>query len=543
MEKELKSFITSNPDDILELTELSNLYNRLILMIDDLYDNLSTEEINLLVTQYNNEYKSSLSQKETKLNRQVEEKKLEIADIQGQMKVLSVLENRPNKCKIDSCPFISDAISLKKTIKEDPIDTLSKLQEELLTLSGNLSEIQEKIIIYDTLVPKYMKLGAIRALISENITLINKYNPGFIDSIEIRLSESNPFNDIRDCQNIITNINILKAYKTELDNNKILEIEYKNYQEKVQILNANKAMEEKLNKEKENLDKDVINLKNDIDNYQSLIESLESSLAIQKEYANILFKMEEPKKGLQENQDIINKANEKSKKAIELSSEINNFKTQITQLGNELKPIVDNINSMSGQLTLLDSYYSEYNEYKRSYDIIETIKKYCSPTGGGIQTLFMQLYMSKTLEISNNILSMLFGGEYQLLDFVINENEFRIPFIGSGLPVDDISSGSSSQISIMGMIINLVLLHQASTKFNIARLDEIDAGLDSRNRSDFITFIYQTINLLHIEQVFMISHSIEADNTNADIIKLKTYDNFEGGIQSGNIIYDYNEHI
>ena len=41
----------------------------------------------------------------------------------------------------------------------------------------------------------------------------------------------------------------------------------------------------------------------------------------------------------------------------------------------------------------------------------------------------------------------------------------------------------------------------------------------------------------------MISHSIEADNTNADIIKLKTYDNYESGIQSGNIIYDYNEFV
>ena len=149
--------------------------------------------------------------------------------------------------------------------------------------------------------------------------------------------------------------------------------------------------------------------------------------------------------------------------------------------------------------------------------------------------------MSKTLELSNKVLSMLFNGEYRLLDFVINENEFRIPFIGSGLPVDDISSGSSSQISIMGMIINLVLLHQASTRFNIARLDEIDAGLDNKNRSDFINFIFYTMNILEIEQVFMISHSIEADNSNADIIKLKTYDDYESGIKSGNVIYDYNE--
>ena len=46
---------------------------------------------------------------------------------------------------------------------------------------------------------------------------------------------------------------------------------------------------------------------------------------------------------------------------------------------------------------------------------------------------------------------------------------WRCFFIGNGLPVDDISSGSSSQVCMMSMIINLVLLHQASTKFNIEK--------------------------------------------------------------------------
>ena len=74
-------------------------------------------------------------------------------------------------------------------------------------------------------------------------------------------------------------------------------------------------------------------------------------------------------------------------------------------------------------------------------------------------TLFMQLYMTKTKELANQVLSMLFGGGYTILDFIINSNEFRIPFVGEGLPVDDISSGSASQIAMMGMIINLVLLN------------------------------------------------------------------------------------
>ena len=174
--------------------------------------------------------------------------------------------------------------------------------------------------------------------------------------------------------------------------------------------------------------------------------------------------------------------------------------------------------------------------------MIETVKKYCSPTNGGIQVLFMQMYMSKTLELSNQILSMLFNNEYRLLDFVINSNEFRIPFIGNGLPVDDISNGSSSQICMMSMIINLVLLYQASTKFNIARLDEIDDSLDTYNRSNFVNVLYRILPLLHIEQLFIISHSIELDSSLADVIKLKSYDEYDG-IQGNNIIWDYKNEV
>ena len=115
----------------------------------------------------------------------------------------------------------------------------------------------------------------------------------------------------------------------------------------------------------------------------------------------------------------------------------------------------------------------------------------------------------------------------------------RIPFIVEVLPVDYISSGSSSQIAMMSMIINLVLLHQASTKFNIAELDEVDGALDSYNRSNFINILFHSINILNIEQLFLISHSLEADNTFADIIKLKSNDTYTS--INGNVIWDFEE--
>ena len=93
------------------------------------------------------------------------------------------------------------------------------------------------------------------------------------------------------------------------------------------------------------------------------------------------------------------------------------------------------------------------------------------------------------------------------------------------------------------MAINLVLFHQASSKFNIARLDEIDGGLDHRNRFQFVDALYKIIGILNIDQLFIISHSMEADTSSVDIIKLKGYPDYEDTSQMGNVIYDYSKEI
>ena len=55
----------------------------------------------------------------------------------------------------------------------------------------------------------------------------------------------------------------------------------------------------------------------------------------------------------------------------------------------------------------------------------------------------------------------------------------------------------------------------------------------------FVQILYKMLPMLNIEQLFIISHSIELDSSNADIIKLKSYDDYES--ESGNVIWDYND--
>ena len=145
--------------------------------------------------------------------------------------------------------------------------------------------------------------------------------------------------------------------------------------------------------------------------------------------------------------------------------------------------------------------------------------------------------MSKTLDLANQLLGIIFGGRYKLLNYVIQDGEFRIPFMRDGFTIDDVSFGSRSQICMIGMIVSLVMRHQASDHYNITSLDEIDSGLDHENRYLFVDVLYKMVSILNIEQLFVISHSIELSTNLVDVIQLSDKEEYNDMFQNSNVIF------
>ena len=201
-----------------------------------------------------------------------------------------------------------------------------------------------------------------------------------------------------------------------------------------------------------------------------------------------------------------------------------------------MTPLRKMVDELSYSLTKLAEYKTEYDQYEKKYQLIELLKKYSSPTKGGIQTIFMQLYMDKTLSISNQLLSMMFDGEMEIQPYVINESEFRIPVINhiSNMITDDISNCSTSERSMVGMIMGFAMMYQSSTVYNIIKLDEIDGGLDQQNRSMFPSILSQIMQILNVENCLIVSHAGEADMSNVDIISLTPVSN---EVLKGNVIF------
>ena len=204
-------------------------------------------------------------------------------------------------------------------------------------------------------------------------------------------------------------------------------------------------------------------------------------------------------------------------------------------MNSDIKNLNEKKDALKHSLILLQDYKAELNEYQNKYTRIETIRKYSSPNSG-IQSIYIGIYMNKILSTANELLALLFNGEFTLLPFVVNESEFRIPCIGNALQHDDISSMSAAQKSMISMIISFSLLKQSSTNYNIISIDEIDGALDSYNRAYFINLLDNLMRMLNCEQAFMISHNSELNTSDCDIILLKDSSN---DIMRGNVIWKY----
>ena len=194
------------------------------------------------------------------------------------------------------------------------------------------------------------------------------------------------------------------------------------------------------------------------------------------------------------------------------------------------------------QMILFDQYRKDYAEYSQLFDRIEMVKQHTSING--IQAEIMDYTMNQILSMVNQLSAMIFGGRFSLDKFEITADDFLISFYDAetGKIRPDISMMSASQLGQLSMIISFVLLHNASEKFNIIRLDEVDNNLDSDNRLRFFSLVDMIMQILNFDQAVIISHNVELDLSNCDLIitRLQNPEMYHSLLNSGaNIIADF----
>ena len=509
--------LNSSIKNLSEAEALVNAMEMIVSVLDSLYNGLDAttkkEKYDFVKTTLDNDGKYvdqtvELSRTYNEVSRTVGELESEVLAYEILFDKAKSLALRPKECKIDDCSFVKEAIEASSKHPEKRINDINKEISESKTL---LKSLEKDIESYKELYDFNKRFTNLHGMVLSFRKLLEKSPVDYIiDPYQLLASLDHmeklmiDFNQIRGIFNIIT---------TKSNYEEIIE----SLKEPAAKYEANKALIDEL-------DSDIASLKDKLTTIDNRLMAEKDAISETVTDISLTeFKIEVYTKckslvdeciGLdtrnEELQAQINSLSDIALKVKTLDTRMAEAKSRADRLNNDLNAILNERDKIASNKTLLEDYIRDLGLYNKNFSILETIRYYLSPTTG-IQTVFMRTYMGNIILKANELLSLIFNGQFIIQPFVINEAEFRIPCLGNGLVNDDISSMSTSQICMISMILSFAILSNSSTDYNILKLDEIDGGLDTENRIQFIGLLKQLITMVGCEQCFLISHNMEYD--------------------------------
>jgi DNA repair exonuclease SbcCD ATPase subunit len=465
----------------------------------------------------------------------------EITKYTMMLESIKILDQRPAECSIDTCPFIAKAL---EDSKEEPEKWIKTCYADITSATASIHDKKQKL---EELKEVAQVVDSIEFIIKDaldNYDILSKFKESHMfcyrEDLVTRLSNHNSFNEVEDCDKYIQLADSINGYRNNKNILKDLLAQKTVYDSKIELM-------DELTNEIDELYTKLTGAETKINEYYDSIE-FNSGLVRTQEDRVIKFNelrdyLLSRDNRLAQKEDLkiqFSKIRDDIAEIKDSVDRLNRKRHEMDQANAEIKPLKESRDQLVYSIKRAEEYDAELQDYQGRYNTIETLKKYSSPTSG-IQTIYMNLYMNKTLEMANDLLKYLFNGYLELLPYVINEDEFRIPVKhGNGMISDDISSCSTAQICMISMVVTISLSLQSSGIFNIFRFDEIDGGLDTDNRLYFFDTLKRMCSELGIQQMIVISHSIESNMNGVDVIKLATPSNIEYDLSGVNVIYDYN---
>ena len=461
---------------------------------------------------------------------------------EGMMESLSILEKRPDDCSIDGCPFISKALL---DASQNPKENIKRLQKEIIEQRSAVDSASDNLDGLYVMKNTYEHINDILVDAQKNASILSKFYEShiFLNKEEYldRLSNHNSFNEVEDCDKYIQLADSIDGYNYNKSVLNDLLSQKKIYDSKAEMI--------------EELNNDIQELYSKLSTAEQSIKDNNDSIKLNSE---VLRKYKNDLEQLQNISYILSTIKSKTSEKDELKQRylaikqdiadikvyvdrVNRLRNDLENAKGELDPLKRDRDQLKFSIMRAEEYTAELEEYQSKFNTVEMLKKFSSPSSG-IQTVYMNMYMNKTISLANDLLSLLFDGWLELMPYVINQDEFRMPVKhGNGLISDDISSCSTAQICMISMVTTIALSLQSSGIFNIFRFDEIDGGLDTENRLHFMDTVKKISNELGIEQLIMISHSIEASTNGIDLILLPLPGNHDYDYSNSNVIYDYSK--
>lgn len=466
------------------------------------------EIITMYLSEVNVEVK--LNEQYRKYNNRIEELKAKIIAKQnkerGSKEATGYIIFKDNNCNCN-CPFEAfyDAVTSKK---EDDND----LEKELRSTMRKVDLIDEKFAVSSN-------INLIKMVLDANKTLISRLPNGMIsfEKILTDMSNSRPIYDEAYLTKFISlmeefeNIDSLREKRLDIKEeiNKIRgnsdTISYINEE----LLKYNTLVDVETNK--------ITTMKNEIGFLEPDTQTLEFDVKY----------LEEIKTNL-ENSEILKTKRDMSVKRVteiretvhlvqETDSILDRLNSQIRTVDANITHLTNNRNDLVKRIDMMETLEKERATLEDKFEKLNYVRKSLSSTEG-IPLIYIQLYMMDVNTNINKLLRRVYGGSFEIEEFIINEKEFLIPYIKNGVGVPDVSMCSQGEETFVQLALSFAFGRRDENGYNVMAMDELDGPLDGDKRDRFLDIFEDEMDATDTEQAFLISHNNVFDSYPVDAI-------------------------
>jgi DNA repair exonuclease SbcCD ATPase subunit len=456
----------------------------------------------------------------------------------GKQEQTEILAKRPSACKIDSCPFIQEALKYR-----DSTEKVDEYSEKIDNKAAEIEKLEKKMEKVTDLNNAHNDIASIYELVTDNQSTFEKFpnkeqfstyegfkdffmkdKDKFLDSTDLTdfVYLHQELNEIKTVTlpDIERNIELLES-KAELINSLTNDID--KIQKSIQI----KA--ETLTETEEELKKEI--------SKQNTLNILKARI---EEYMETIEKIEDTTDKLETLKEKMATISETIKKIAELNATNKTILEEVESIDEELKPLNKELDRIKFNMEKLKEYTERKDILERDFGNIDIVKNALSPTKG-IPLLFIDIYLKQTKGIANKLLDVAFKGKFFIDGFELTDKDFFIRAKKeNGELVEDIGLGSQGETSLASLSLSLSLIQQSLRKYNVLLLDELDSELDEKNRRAFVEILESQFNSLGIEQAFLITHNKEFDTYPVDLILMPEHNidiNDKEYMSNKNILY------
>lgn len=421
-------------------------------------------------------------------------------------KFQDILSQRPADCKIDTCPFIANALKWQHISAE-----ISDLKEEYSKICLEI-ETDEKS--FNTWQSRINLMQAAQNLINylhEHEDSLKKYLNVSLDDVYHSIATST-WESVLD----VLKLKQLAAILSEKDLYIRITTQYipdiERAMEIAKVYGSNREMmknhierlietRDQLLEERDRLTMNVIATRSMLNIYRNKLDY----------WKEINDNLEWYHKHLAENIELTNRASEQEKEISSIRDLVMKCKDmdaeliKLDSMINELAPMKQQIEIELAELLKLKA---EKSQIEQDFLIVDIMRSLVQP-GKGIRKELLNIYFYDIYQTANELLLNTFDGKLRLHEFIITDKEFTIPFEYAGEVGSDISLASSSQRATIATAISLAIISKLIDRYSIVTLDESDQTLSPSNKALFVDILSKQMSLIGISQAFIITHSVE----------------------------------